>query len=122
MNHCLFGVPDRWQKNEYLLYWTTNPMDDPANIAIAVDEKIVNTPWFRDQRVYFLGWQKIWLRKAVFKKDYKKIVNKNSAVPGKESGWFKIRTGPHLITCRQSQKLQRETLKHFIRLFQQQIS
>jgi len=72
-------VPIVGRKNEYLLYWTTTPWTLPANIAVAVDEKIEyalvtgstgNTYWIAKELVA-----------SVFGTDHKGIVK---TVLGKE--------------------------------------
>ncbi|MEK7078526.1 MAG: class I tRNA ligase family protein, partial [Patescibacteria group bacterium] len=81
-------VPIVGKKNEYLLYWTTTPWTIPANIAIAVDEKIEYSLVQGSTGLFF--WVAKDLVEAVFKKDYKKIIK---TVPGKELVGLKY-TGP----------------------------
>lgn len=67
------------KKDEYVLVWTTTPWTIPANIAVAVDEKIEYA------LVEGTTGNKYWIAKdlieAVFKKEYKKIIK---TVLGKE--------------------------------------
>ncbi|QQG43809.1 MAG: isoleucine--tRNA ligase [Candidatus Roizmanbacteria bacterium] len=67
------------KKNEYLLVWTTTPWTIPANIAVAVDEKLDYSLVQGNTGDYY--WVANALIEPVFKGDYKKIV-KN--VKGKE--------------------------------------
>lgn len=64
-------LPLKDRKGEYLLVWTTTPWTIPANIAVAVDEKLDYA------LVQGNTGDKYWLAKdrveAVFGKDYKKI-------------------------------------------------
>ncbi|MFH0772766.1 MAG: class I tRNA ligase family protein [bacterium] len=67
------------KKGEYLLVWTTTPWTIPANIAVAVDEKIEYS------LVKGATGKSFWVAKdlveAVFKKEYQSI---EKTVPGKE--------------------------------------
>jgi isoleucyl-tRNA synthetase len=74
-----FELPIVGTKNEYLLVWTTTPWTLPANIAVAVDEKIDYSLVEGTTGDFF--WIAHPLVETVFKKDYKKIVK---TVKGKE--------------------------------------
>jgi len=67
------------RKNEYLLIWTTTPWTLPANIAVAVDEKL-DYSLVQGNTGYFF-WVAKDLIGQVFGKDYKKIIK---TVKGKE--------------------------------------
>lgn len=72
-------LPIVGRKNEYLLVWTTTPWTIPANIAVAVDEKL-DYSLVQGNTGYFF-WVARDLISQVFGKDYKKIVK---IVKGKE--------------------------------------
>jgi len=65
-------LPVEGRENEYLIIWTTTPWTIPANIAVAVDEKLDYS------LVEGNSGDKFWVAKerveAVFAKDYKKII------------------------------------------------
>lgn len=72
-------LPIVGRKKEYLLVWTTTPWTIPANIAVAVDEKIEYA------QVEGITGNLFWVAKdlveSIFKKEYKSIVK---VVPGKD--------------------------------------
>ncbi|MDO8639301.1 MAG: isoleucine--tRNA ligase [bacterium] len=71
--------PINGKKNEFLLVWTTTPWTIPANIAVAVDEKLDYS--LVENNSGNLFWTAKDLVENVFKKEYKKIVK---TVKGKE--------------------------------------
>lgn len=74
-----FKLPIIGRKNEYLLVWTTTPWTLPANIAVAVDEKMDYSQL--EDETGDLIWIAKELVETVFKGKYKKIVK---SVKGKE--------------------------------------
>ncbi len=74
-----FEIRNSNDRNEYLLVWTTTPWTIPANIAVAVDQKIDYS--LVEGNTGGLYWVAKDLVEAVFKQDYKKIVK---TVKGKE--------------------------------------
>ena len=67
-----FELPIVGRENEYLLVWTTTPWTLPANIAVAVDEKIdYSLVQGTSGDTYWVAHELI---ESVFAKDYQKII------------------------------------------------
>ena len=81
-----FSLPIEGRTNEYLLVWTTTPWTIPANIAVAVDEKIDYS--LVEGKTGDSFWVAKNLVESVFAKDYKKIVK---TVKGSELVGLKYR-------------------------------
>ena len=73
-----FSLPIVGKENEYLLVWTTTPWTLPANIAVAVDQKIDYSLVKNETGAKF------WVAKDLVEKIFKENANIVATIKGKE--------------------------------------